>query len=182
MTAIDLLTRSGGVFAVLTLVHFIADWGFQSHSTAMAKHNDVWVRAGHCLVYTLPFLLLFWLLGVPILIIPGLANLLFWSHFLEDTYLPVYWWAKYVRKPTSTRLKAGVYAVNVNNVDPKTLSYTASMAYSGEAVEAVEDARDVWAFKLWMATPLGAILGITIDQVIHLVFLYLVAFIVACYP
>jgi hypothetical protein len=27
------------------------------------------------------------------------CNILFWSHFVEDTYLPVFLWAKYVRKP-----------------------------------------------------------------------------------
>jgi hypothetical protein len=33
---------------------------------------------------------------------------------------------------------------------------------------------------MWMKTPLGAILGITVDQIVHLAFLLLVSFMVVC--
>src|ERR1017187_7628830 len=93
------IALGGGLFGVLAFVHFFVDWIFQSHAEAMVKHNNPKIRAKHCAIYTLGFLPLFylfgftwqeWLIGV---------NVLFWSHFVEDTYLPVFLWAKYIRRP-----------------------------------------------------------------------------------
>ncbi len=97
------LALGGGLFAIMVFIHFAVDWVFQSHAEAMAKHNNWRVRARHCMIYTLGFLPLiaflswcrvlhhsqYWL---------SLA-ILFFSHFVEDTYLPVYYWAKLIRRP-----------------------------------------------------------------------------------
>src|ERR1700689_2126266 len=89
----------GGLFAILSFIHFFVDWIFQSHSEAMVKHNNPKIRAKHCLIYTAGFIPLFcfcsfnWVEWLIVL------NVLFWSHFAEDTYLPVFLWAKYIRKP-----------------------------------------------------------------------------------
>jgi hypothetical protein len=105
----------GGFFAILGFVHFFVDWIFQSHSEAMVKHNNAKIRAKHCAIYTAGFFPLLaycwyvnalygWELVASLLI-------LFVSHFVEDTYLPVLLWAKYIRRPPemtgTTDSKAG---------------------------------------------------------------------------
>jgi len=97
-----LLAHAGGLFAAFTFVHFVVDfvvdWIFQSHAEALAKHNNARVRARHCAVYTAGFLpLLLWLGWEPWRIGVG-AAVLFLSHFAEDTYWPVYVWARHVRR------------------------------------------------------------------------------------
>lgn len=61
------------------------------------------------------------------------------SYMIEDMYLPVYWWMRYVRKVSVVRERG------------------------------IED------FKEYVKTPLGAILMITVDQIVHLQFVWLVA-------
>lgn len=146
----------GGLFAVMAFIHFFVDWIFQSHSEAMVKHNHPWIRAKHCLIYTVGFVPLMcffhfnfwsWLIAL---------NILFWSHFAEDTYVPVYLWAKYIRRPpemtepwkeTYTRVD-GTVAIKVHPPDPKR------------------------GFGEFVQTPIGKILMIAIDQIIHLSFLF----------
>ncbi len=149
------IALTGGLLAILVFVHFFVDWIFQSHSEAMVKHNNPKIRAKHCLIYTagfVPFMWLFnftwleWLIGL---------NILFWSHFFEDTYLPVYLWAKYVRRPpemTEPRKQSGVDGyVSVLPPDPKA------------------------GFVEFVQTPMGKILMIAVDQIIHIAFLFPIA-------
>jgi hypothetical protein len=136
------LMLGGGLFAVLSFIHFFTDWIFQSHSEAMVKHNNPKIRAKHCLIYTLsfaPLLFFCWHVGA-LLAWQFVASLLilFVSHFGEDTYLPVLWWAKYIRRPPEMATPA----------DPKV------------------------GFGLFIQTTLGKILMIAIDQIIHLTFLF----------
>lgn len=94
----DALAHAGGLFAVFAFVHFFVDWIFQTHAEAMAKHNNWKVRARHCAIYTAGFVpLLAWLGWGAGHLAAGTA-ILFVSHFVEDTYLPVYLWALYVRR------------------------------------------------------------------------------------
>jgi hypothetical protein len=153
MNMVQLIAAAGGIFAVLAFVHFFVDWIFQSHAEAMVKHNNALIRAKHCAIYTLGFVPLFflfqfnwweWLVGL---------NILFWSHFCEDTYIPVYLWAKYIRRPPEMteprKVTTGTDGyVTVLPPDPK--------AGFGEFVQ----------------TALGKILMIAIDQIIHLLFLF----------
>lgn len=100
MFSIEAVAKVGGIFALLTLAHFISDWLFQSHAEAMAKTKDSWVRARHCLIYTVLMGGSIWLLFRPTFeVMAVIAVTLWFSHFVEDTYLPVYVWAKYLRKP-----------------------------------------------------------------------------------
>ena len=46
----------GGILFILTIVHFVVDWIFQSNKDAMAKHNNPLIRAKHCLIYTVGFI------------------------------------------------------------------------------------------------------------------------------
>lgn len=135
------LALCGGLFAIMTFTHFFVDWIFQSHAEAMAKHNNWLVRARHCMIYTvgfIPFLgFCHWahaLAGWQYFLSLGI---LFFSHFVEDTYLPVYWWAKYIRRPPE-----------MTEGDPKV------------------------GFIQFVQTPLGKILMIAIDQIIHIAFLF----------
>ncbi len=145
---VETLAKVGGVFALLTLCHFVADWVFQSHDEAMAKSRNALVRARHCLVYTVlcevaigAMVPLTWPVGVFIAIV------LWLSHFLEDSYMPVYMWARYIRKPPEMTNKVS------------------------EEVPGIELAR----FIRFVETTLGKILLIAIDQIVHLMFLIPVA-------
>ncbi len=152
MENILLLALGGGLFAVLAFIHFFVDWVFQSHAEAMVKHNNPKIRAKHCLIYTAGFVPYMWFCQFTFWEwIIGL-NVLFWSHFFEDTYLPVYLWAKYVRRPPEmcepvTHTEVDGY-VTVLPPDPKK------------------------GFVQFVQTPLGKILMIAIDQIIHLAFLF----------
>lgn len=149
------IALTGGLLSILVFIHFFVDWIFQSHAEAMVKHNNPKIRAKHCLIYTLgfvPFIALFhfswaeWFFAV---------NLLFWSHFCEDTYIPVYLWAKYIRKPPEMteprkqKLIDGYVAITAP--DPKA------------------------GFIEFIQTPMGKILMIAIDQIIHIAFLLPIA-------
>lgn len=155
------IALTGGLFSILVFVHFFVDWIFQSHAEAMVKHNNPKIRAKHCLIYTagfVPFMWLFnfswfeWLLAL---------NILFWSHFAEDTYVPVYLWAKYIRKPPEMteprkqKLIDGYVAITAP--DPKA------------------------GFVEFIQTPMGKILMIAIDQIIHIAFLIPIAWMMMCH-
>lgn len=90
---------TGGIFALLTFVHFFSDWIFQTHSEAMVKHNNWKIRAKHCLIYTAFFLPFLYSFKFSLLEMFVSVNLLFWSHFYFDTYHSVFLWAKHIRKP-----------------------------------------------------------------------------------
>jgi hypothetical protein len=161
MLFVVLLALAGGLFAILTFIHFFVDWIFQSHAEAMVKHNNPKIRAKHCAIYTagfVPLLLAFVWVGAltPIQLVISVA-ILFISHFCEDTYLPVYYWALYIRRPPqmthSTEVKVGTDGLGNNiyqmvRVDPKV------------------------GFGQFVETAIGKILMITIDQIIHLAFLF----------
>ena len=152
------LALIGGLLTILIIIHFFVDWVFQSHSEAMAKHNNPKVRAKHCLIYTLGFVPLFFFCNFSVLEWLFAINLLFWSHFVEDTYLPVYLWAKYIRRPpemTEPRKHTGVDGyVTVLPPDPKA------------------------GFIEFVQTPLGKILMIAIDQIIHILLLLPIAWMI----
>lgn len=154
MDLVHRIALAGGLFAIFTFVHFFVDWIFQTHAEAMAKHNNAKVRARHCLIYTIGFVPLMLLLKFTMWEFVIGINILFWSHFIEDTYLPVYLWAKYIRKPpemTNPIVKEdvnGILKAQVLPPDPKA------------------------GFIKFVSTPLGKILMIAIDQIIHLVFLF----------
>jgi hypothetical protein len=77
---------------------------------------------------------------------------------MEDTYVPVFLWAKYIRRPpemTEVRKKTELDGyVTIMPPDPKA------------------------GFVDWIQTTMGKILMIAIDQIIHIVFLVPVAIII----
>jgi hypothetical protein len=145
----------GGLFAVLTFVHFFVDWIFQTHSEAMVKHNNPWIRAKHCAIYTIGFVPVLFLFGFNFVELLVSINILFWSHFIEDTYIPVFLWAKYIRKPPEM-------------VEPWKETYT---RVDGTVAIKVHPPDAERGFSEWIQTTMGKILMIAIDQIIHLAFL-----------
>jgi len=89
--------------ALLVFGHFLCDWLPQSHGEAMRKATHWPTRLGHCALYTFLMLIFtrfiwgpqrfFWLLAI------FMGVILFVSHFFIDTYLPTYWWMRYIRRP-----------------------------------------------------------------------------------
>jgi hypothetical protein len=156
MHLIVLLALAGGLFAILTFIHFFVDWIFQSHAEAMVKHNNPKVRAKHCAIYTAGFVPILWFF----LVCGALTPVQFWlsvailfvSHFCEDTYIPVFLWAKYIRKPPEMTEPIKYWDNDkhgfITEVNPKV------------------------GFVSFVQTPMGKILMITIDQIIHLAFLF----------
>lgn len=149
---IQILSQAGGLFALLVFVHFVIDWIFQSHNEAMVKHNSPLIRAKHCFIYTIGFIPLLYMFHFSLIKWVIGLNILFWSHFIEDTYLPVFIWAKYIRKPPEMtepyKWTAEDGYVHVMPPDPKK------------------------GFIEFIKTPMGKILMIVIDQIIHLMFLF----------
>jgi len=144
MTVAELGT-AGGLFALLTFNHFLVDWVFQTHDEAMHKSTSWIWRARHCAIYTVGFLPVMTMMGLS-QVRMGLGCLvLFGSHFLEDTYIPVYLWAKYIRRMPELR--------------------------PGGLLD----------FKALFQTPLGVVLFISVDQIIHLCFLWAIV-VLAMYP
>lgn len=155
---IAIIAILGGLFSVLAFIHFFVDWIFQSHSEAMVKHNNPKIRAKHCAIYTAGF--------VPLLAIVGFSplewfialNILFWSHFYLDTYHGVYLWAKYIRRPPEmTQLR------KIIGID----GYVTILPPDSKA-----------GFIEFVQTPLGKILMIAIDQLIHITFLLPIAYMI----
>lgn len=187
MNAVGTLALVGGLFAVLTFIHFFVDWLFQSHSEAMIKHNHPWVRAKHCAIYTLGFLPFFYLCGFSFWEWIISINILFWSHHLEDSYVPVYLWAKYIRRPPEMFDASLERQYKEARICERrayySIDYSPGAKSLDECIERVihlEEQRDVCAkigFGQFVATPLGKILMIVVDQIIHLAFLFPVAYI-----
>lgn len=125
-----------GLFPILVFNHFVVDWIFQSHDEAMRKSTEPWIRARHCAVYTAGFGPLLWLLHWDVTRLFVASQILFWSHFFEDTYLPIYYWARYIRR-----------------------------------VPVVQE-RGLLGFKQWAGTPLGILLIVAVDQIVHIAFLW----------
>lgn len=149
MSTLIFIALIGGLFAVMTFVHFFVDFICQTHFEAMNKHNNPLIRARHCGIYTIGFIPLMCMFQFSYLEWLIALNILFWSHFAEDTYFPVFLWAKYIRKPTEFTL--------VGKQDDLTQTYPKT---------------DKEAFVMFIQTTLGKILMIAVDQIIHLAFLF----------
>src|SRR5208282_47685 len=148
----------GGILAVLSFIHFFVDWIFQSHAEALVKHNNPKIRAKHCLIYTVGFIPLFLLCQLSWVEWLFALNVLFWSHFCEDTYIPVMLWAKYIRRPpemTQPRQRTEVDG------------YVTILPPDSKA-----------GFIEFIQTTLGKILMIAIDQIIHITFLIPIAWMI----
>lgn len=192
----------GGKLAFLVFVHFAVDWIFQSHDEAMRKHNQWRPRARHCAVYTAPFAaILCWSVtrGMSPSWAAALTVLVFLSHFVEDTYVPVLLWAKYVRRPPCMRwrvreehgmlslvgpeFRRGGVLVDLPSDKDRSQRSAVIRGFNevGRAVGPTREAQraiDRLGFLEFVSDPLGKILMIAVDQIIHVGFLVPVALLV----
>ena len=87
------------MWAFLLFCHFCADWLGQSHEEAEAKKCNARVRAIHCLKYTLYMAFPVWLvLAGSWGLFVGCLMVLFFSHYIGDSYELQLWWAKRIRR------------------------------------------------------------------------------------
>jgi hypothetical protein len=177
------LALLGGLFAILSFIHFFVDWIFQSHAEAMVKHNNPRVRAKHCLIYTIGFIPLFAFCNFSFLEWALATNILFWSHFCEDTYIPVFLWAKYIRKPPEmfdleleSQWKGACKDMDRLSTDSR-LDRESVIEFFGRTRDKRE-AKAKTGFVEFIQTAMGKILMIAIDQIIHLVFLLPIAWMI----
>lgn len=170
------LSALGGILAMLVFWHFPADWLFQSHKEALAKSKDWLVRARHCVVYTALYWPLFLLVNFHGLK-AGLATvILYVSHYIIDSYIPVMLWAKYLRR-------APQFADVVPPVTLTKEQLDALLRGEGSIVgvgwttdrDRITYKNDEEAFKAMAATNLGLLLMIVMDQFFHICFLIPVA-------
>lgn len=143
---------------ILVLWHFICDWLFQTHVEAMTKSHNRLVRYWHCFKYAFPFWPLLRFMGMHELYVAWSMTILFVSHYVIDSYVPVMLWAKWLR-----------HAPEFNAI-----KWTPGQ-WEDKKIEA-RKVSDKEAFKAMASTPLGLILIITMDQFFHLCFLVPVAY------
>ncbi len=151
---------------ILVLCHFAFDWLYQSHAEAIAKSKSRKVRFWHCVKYTVPFLPVLWFFGMDWQSCHRSLLILFVTHYVIDSYVPVMLWAKYLRKAPQFDL---VIKSLPNNGEMR--------GWSDKVIESSGLYRtDVDAFKAMSGTPLGLILIITMDQFLHILCLLPVAY------
>lgn len=86
------ISAVGGTLFFLVVLHVIGDWILQWDSMARTKALNPKVRALHCTIYCLPF-------------IPFLYSMPFWlaylwiTHFIIDSYLPLYHYRRLTKDP-----------------------------------------------------------------------------------
>lgn len=87
------------LYVMLVFTHFVMDWVFQSDWEARNKTKHHGIRALHCTTYALGFLpALVWILEIPEWKIGISLGYLFVTHFIIDTYIPTYLWAKHISR------------------------------------------------------------------------------------
>ena len=136
---------------VLVLWHFLCDWVYQSHEEAVNKSLNPKIRTWHCVKYTVPFLPLLWVFGLSYVQLYVSAVILFVTHFFIDSYVPVVFWARYLRRAPEL----------IQDIGRKsTLPPDLIMVVNRAAIK--KNMRDMFN------TPLGAVLLITMDQFFHI--------------
>jgi|SaaInlStandDraft_4_1057021.scaffolds.fasta_scaffold00075_5 hypothetical protein len=104
MITLETIALAGGLFVPLVFWHFVADWLTQTEKMAEAKSHKFGILALHCLIYSVMFIPAFYLYGLESWEMVLGFLLLYVSHFIGDTYLVVFLWAKYLRRMTSMRI------------------------------------------------------------------------------
>lgn len=187
--------RVGGYLCLLTFCHFAVDWICQSHDEAMRKTREWRVRARHCLIYTIPFAVILFSTSWNPLWSGLMTFVIFLSHFVEDTYLPILWWAKYVRRPPQMARRILVHEGHwvidsyIPGKTPGEPFFSTPKEYeilgAGESRMSRQEAQrelDLEGFVSFVTEPLGKILLIAVDQIVHIAFLLPAAYMLAAQP
>ena len=102
----NLESIGGALIVLFGIGHMAGDWLFQTQKMAENKTKDPVVRAKHCAIYTLcvGLLMLFWR-GTPQawngqwVTFGLLIAWLYFSHFIIDSYKPLFWYRKLTKDP-----------------------------------------------------------------------------------
>lgn len=140
---------AGGIFVILVFIHFFADWVLQSNEIASNKHDDFPSLGRHCLFYTAVFVPVILFLGIGGWYLPISILLLYISHFVIDTCVPVYLWVRFIRR--------------VPELSETTGTFKERYLRSKQAFD-----------KLFIESPMNAILLVVVDQILHLSFLWII--------
>lgn len=99
------ITSIGGVFAILIVVHLLADQLGQTETMARRRADEpIWMLIVHSATYSaifIPFLILTFHGSVHLIMSSVLALMM--SHGAIDTYAPIWLWARFVRRPGEMR-------------------------------------------------------------------------------
>jgi hypothetical protein len=96
---VDVFEDAGGIFAILMLIHFMADFVFQSYKVIDAKYKKFRELSIHSLIYAVQFLPIMFFLGLTwIEIIAGFIWLV-GTHFAIDSMWFTNHWLKHVYRP-----------------------------------------------------------------------------------
>lgn len=166
------LSQVGGIFSILVFWHFVADWVFQTHREALAKSKNLRLRFQHCAEYTFMYSILFWYIGFDNNLAWRAAGLLFVSHFIIDSYVPVMLWAKYFRKAPQFD---GVVKKFSKPTETEELT---NGQWKNTIIDKITYASDEEAFIAYVSTPIGLVLMITMDQLFHITFLLPIAYMI----
>lgn len=147
---------------ILVLCHFAFDWVYQSHKEALAKSKNRKVRLWHCVKYAVPFVPVLMWFGMGSGAILASLAILFGTHYVIDSYVPVMLWAKYLRR-----------APEFDNIGERPVSHP--VGWQDKVIERTYYPTDVDAFIAFARTPLGLVLMITMDQFLHIACLLPVA-------
>jgi len=103
MPTLDQIALAGGLYVPVAFWHFVADWLTQPEKMAENKSSNFWLLLLHCCIYTVLFVPVLIIYGIPMWMAGIAATILFMSHFVGDTYAPVWFWAKFIRRMTFRR-------------------------------------------------------------------------------
>jgi hypothetical protein len=108
-------------------------------------------------------------------------GILWTTHFVIDTYIPVMLWAKYLRR--APQFKDVVPPVMLTKEQLDNLmagkGLVVGRGWSDKEVDRITYKNDEEAFKAFFMTPIGSILCITMDQLFHIACLWPVAWLMA---
>lgn len=103
--------KIGGILALLVFAHFAIDWLSQTDTNAKLKSSHWPTLFWHSFTYACLMTPLMFLGSPSPMFILQSWLLLFTSHIIIDTYFPVFYWAKYIRRIPGLRVKQDLKTV-----------------------------------------------------------------------
>lgn len=107
-----MMEKFGGAMMVLMIGHMIGDWLLQNQWMADRKTKNLWVRTLHVTIYTFVLwnVMVFWWNDPAVWLnrkddLSWLACWIFWSHFVIDSYKPLYWFRRLGRDPQTKSIE-----------------------------------------------------------------------------
>ena len=101
----ETIVHSAGMLVALMVAHVIGDWMFQSYKVATTKTSNAGVRAWHCLLYSVPVGALVFLVMPPVQGAIAMAWV-YLTHFVIDTYMPLYYFRKAMGDPAAESVES----------------------------------------------------------------------------